>query len=116
MKETIKRPVRVAPASKPWEPLEFDEHDASSMKALAQGKADEAQQKRILGWILRATRVEEQSFVPGGDPHGRTDAFVEGKRAVGNQIWTLLKLDIVKWKEGQALRRRGEKETDSEQH
>ncbi len=94
--------------TKPWEPLDFDEHDISSMKALATGTANEGQQKRILNWILDACRLNEQSFVPGegGD---RTTAFIEGKRAVGNQIWTLIKIDVEKWKAAVALRRKGDR-------
>jgi hypothetical protein len=106
---------RGALTSKPWEPFEFDEHVLAAFQQLAQGRADDPQQKLCLSWMLRACRVEEQSFVPNGDPHGRIDAFVEGKRAVGNQIWTLLRTNITEYLEQKALRRRGETKSD-EQH
>jgi hypothetical protein len=93
--------------SRPWDPLDFDEHDVSSMKALATGTANEGQQKRALRWILDACRESEQSFVPGPDGD-RITAFVEGKRAVGNQIWTLIKLDVEAWKKRMALHRKGD--------
>jgi hypothetical protein len=99
--------IKIKKPTKPWEPLEFDEHDISSMKALASGTANEGQQKRALGWILEACRLNEQSFVPA-DLHGRTDAFVEGKRAVGNQIWTLIKVDAETWNKRMAVRRKGD--------
>ena len=86
---------------KPWEPASYDEHDISSIKALATGTANEGQQKRALAWILRAARTEEQSFIPPphGDPHGRLDAFVEGKRSVGASIWTLIRIDLERWRQ-----------------
>jgi len=103
----LKTPRPAPRASKPWEPYEFDEHDISSMKALATGTANEGQQKRALNWIFKACRLDEQSFVPGPDGD-RTSAFIEGKRSVGSQIWTLIRLDVEQWKRRRALHSRGE--------
>ena len=90
----MKAPILV----KPWEPATYDEHDISSVKALAAGTANEGQQKRALHWIINnAARTEEQSFY-AGEGGDRITAFVEGKRSVGSAIWTLIRIDLEGWR------------------
>lgn len=89
----------------PWEHTDWEEEDAFAFQALERGVASDGQQKRALAWILEATHLTEPSFVPlgkGGDPNGRVDAFIEGKRSIGRQIRNLLRLNIKAFREGQS--------------
>ncbi len=76
-----KRPV--------WAPTLWTDADAYAVKAWADGKATEDQQQRAFRWVLSAARVYDQSFVPGSPD---VSAFLEGHRAVGNQILKLRNL------------------------
>lgn len=75
-------------APQPWHPAPYDPdgYDTMAIKALAEGKASEGQQKRALDWILySACGMRQLSFRPGVDGE-RDTAFAEGKRFVGLQI------------------------------
>lgn len=92
----MRKPVR-----EPWHPAEWTDEDALAIKAVALGNASEGQQRTALDWILKAAMVGDQSFVPmpKGDPNGRIDAFLEGRRSVGNQILKLIKVKLEKLNE-----------------
>ena len=77
-------------------PIPWKKDDALAVRALMYGNASEGQQKRALDWILDAAMTEDQSFIPppDNDPNGRLDAFIEGKRSVGNQIKKLLYVNL----------------------
>lgn len=78
----------------PWEPLEIDEYEIRALKAVANGVASDAQQKRAIEVIVhKFAGTYDQSFRPGPDGHRATD-FAEGKRFVGNRIVHTLKRQV----------------------
>lgn len=70
--------------------------DTYAFQALEKGEATAEQQVRALNWIMGCTGVYTQSFRP--DCPDQT-AFAEGKRNIGLQIITLLKLNPGKLKD-----------------
>ena len=73
------RPVKVSFFDAPLRPVE-----ATALRNLSQGSADERLQRIAWEWILqRACRVNGSDFIPG-DPHG--SAFLQGRREVGRMI------------------------------
>lgn len=88
-----RKPVSAALAPAPW-----TEADAYALKALAAGKANEGQQRRVLDWIIhRAAKTYDVSFSPDSD---RETSFAEGRRFVGLQVVKLINLpaEIIKGK------------------
>ena len=70
----------------PWKPVTVELADTTALQALAEGKANEGQQKRALDWIIRAAAgAYDLSFRPGLDGD-RVTAFAEGRRFVGLSI------------------------------
>jgi hypothetical protein len=65
------------------------EHEIYALKALHDGKASESQQKAVLGWLIRATGVKADQFIPGQDD---TRCYLLGRRSIGLQI-----ADYVTW-------------------
>lgn len=90
----MKKPQQRPPA--PWEHAPWGNDDALAVQALEKGIASPAQQQRALNWIINASCLTEQSFIPmpKGDAYGRVDAFVEGKRQIGRQIRNLLRVNL----------------------
>ena len=73
------------------EPAKWDKPDAAALQALAAGTATAEQQQRALNWIIYdACGTYEMDYRP--DP--RDHAFISGKRRVGLQIVTLIKLKL----------------------
>lgn len=69
---------------RPHQPSPFEKADVHALKALASGKANEAQQKRALEWILtKACGVADTTHFP--DSQRDTD-FANGKRFVSLEI------------------------------
>jgi hypothetical protein len=78
----------------PWVPLDLTEYEIRSIKAVAAGHANDAQQQAAIKTILeKFCAVYDQSFRPGIDGHRATD-FAEGKRWVGNRILHTIKREI----------------------
>lgn len=75
---------------KPYHPPQWDDADAIAIQALANGNANEGQQKRALDWIInQCCRTYDQSY----HPDNPTDTvFAEGKRYVGNHIILMMKI------------------------
>jgi hypothetical protein len=68
----------------PWASTPFDLADAMSLKALAQGTANEDQQKRALSWVVnKLCRINRVAADPQSE---RATYFTEGKRYVGLHI------------------------------
>ena len=85
---TLKR-LNVPPVDAP---AAFDLHVAARIKALANGKATEAQQITAYNWIYReAGGIGAQSF-RANDPY--STAFMEGRRFVAAQIVALTAMSI----------------------
>ena len=81
---TKKRIMREAGAFAPYE-----EADAYAVQAVANGTANDHQQKRALDWIIReAALAYDNPFRAGGS--GQTE-FLCGQMFVGNQIIEILK-------------------------
>jgi hypothetical protein len=69
----------------PW-----DRADVVAIQALAQGRADEAQQKRALNWIIyKACDFDGISYRESE----RDTAFAEGKKFIVHQLNALLTID-----------------------
>ena len=73
------------------EPAKWDKADAAAVQALASGIATADQQQRALNWIIyEACGTYELDYRPDARDH----AFVSGKRRVGLQIISLIKLKL----------------------
>ena len=88
---TARKPVirQVVPA---WLPPHVTKAEASAIRALAKGEADEVQQKRALQWVVQyAAGIGDLCYRPGPDGDRET-AFAEGRRFVGLQITRLVNM------------------------
>lgn len=82
---------KVQPQPPAFFPAEWTTADVAAFQALAQGKADEAQQKRALNWILyEASNVYDLEY----RTESRDHAFCSGRRFVGLQVIKMLKLNL----------------------
>lgn len=82
------------PKKDPWLPPDHDESSIYAIRALANGTANDGQQKTAWAYLMYLTGAAEEfadlSYRPG--PEGRRDTdFAEGKRFVGLQIRKLLR-------------------------
>lgn len=84
---TVTQPRR-APKRQPWHPVDWAPPDAAALKALERGDAEPEQQKRALAWILSATQIRDEVFVPD---NARVTDYLLGRRSIGLQIAALLK-------------------------
>ena len=73
----------------PWKPADYDKADHLAVLALAEGRADDQQQRRAWAWILHAAGIGDLSFRPGGLEGQRETDFAEGKKWVGQQMLKL---------------------------
>jgi hypothetical protein len=76
------------PLPPPWLPVDYDVADVVAVQALAQGTADEHQQKRALRWI-----VEQACGTYDVGWHPEFPDFAAGKRSVGLQIVKLCRIN-----------------------
>lgn len=75
----------------PWKPMPWEPEDAWALRALQEGRATDAQQKRALAWIIAAARTYDQPY----RPTSATDtAFACGMQFVGQQIVKLLNVKL----------------------
>jgi hypothetical protein len=75
----------------PWD-WSQDLPGASAIQAVAEGRADEDQQRRAIKAIVEGVcQTYELSYSPDSE---RDSAFAEGKRFVGLQIAKLLRLNL----------------------
>lgn len=92
----IKRRPRVpkAPRLEPWIPADWEPEEAYAVQAVMHGRADEAQQKRAMRFIVeRVCATYDLSYRPTSD---RDTAFAEGKRHVGLQLVKFANLNIAR--------------------
>lgn len=81
------------PRDAAWMPPTYDYADVIALKALAEGNANEAQQKRALDWIITTCAgTYELSFRSDADGGERETAFAEGRRFAGMQIVKLVNM------------------------
>lgn len=78
----------------PWVPPTYTKNEVLALQALATGTANEDQQKIALNYIVeKLARTYDLSYCPG--PEGdRETAMAEGRRFVGLQLITLLKINV----------------------
>jgi hypothetical protein len=79
----------MAARRQPWHPAAFEAADADAVKALANGAADGVQQKRAFDWIMDASGVRNETFVPGADD---VRCYLLGRRSIGLMI-----AELVRW-------------------
>ena len=82
---------RTRPSMLPREehyPALYDSADATAFQSLANGTASSHQQQRVIEWLLYASGVDDEPYMPG-DTHATT--YKLGRRSVGTQVRKLLK-------------------------
>ena len=85
--------------SSPWIPPEVPLAVTLAIKGLANGTANDAQQKRALNWIVETLcGTYDLSYRPLSD---RDTAFAEGRRFVGLQLVKEIKINHTKLKESE---------------
>lgn len=85
---------RHIPPPPPNKPAAFEPADASALQALADGTANETQQKRALTWIINnASAAHGEHFYE----NDRLEAFALGRAYVGQQILGLLKINLTRF-------------------
>ena len=78
----------------PFIPPTYTDQIAIAIQMLAEGKANEGQQRMALDWIVNVLcGTYDLSYRPGVDGVRNTD-FAEGKRFVGLQIIKMTKIKI----------------------
>lgn len=78
------------PIGSPLQPADYEKADVIALQALAEGIANEGQQKRALDWIIKAAGTYDLVYRPGGQEGDRDTCFAGGKAFVGQQIVKLL--------------------------
>ena len=78
------------PKPLPWDPPNAGEQVVYAVRAFAQGKATDHQQRLLWEWLGYVTGTgdawSDLSFRPGGEEGRRHTDFAEGKRFVGLQL------------------------------
>lgn len=92
------------PDASPWRPFDWEPADVAAIQALARGDATPDQQKRALDWIITSAGTYDLSYRPNSD---RDTAFAEGKRHVGLQIVTKLKLNLAAIRQAKSTQETG---------
>lgn len=70
-----------------WHPVPFLPAEAYAAKAFDQGKATEHQQLLLRDWLIRASRMKDEIFVPEMDD---VRSYLLGRRSIGLQYGALL--------------------------
>lgn len=82
---------------KPNLPAPYDHDLVMAMRALADGKANDGQQKAALDWIItRASNLYDMSFRLPDEGGESATSFHEGRRFVGSQIVKMLTPEVLK--------------------
>lgn len=89
-----------------WKSAPFTLADAKALQALAQGIADEYQQKRALMWVVNnAAIINRSTYQPGGVESERDSNFAQGRRFVGLQVMRLITTNLEELKTDDAIQR-----------
>lgn len=75
------------PRREVWHPVLFTPAEAYAAKAIQQGKATPDQQTRFFDFLLRASRMRDEIFIPGQDD---VRTYLLGRRSIGLQLAELL--------------------------
>lgn len=92
------------PDASPWKPFDWEPADVAAIQALSRGEATPDQQKRALDWIITSAGTYDLSYRPSSD---RDTAFAEGRRFVGLQIVTKLKLNLAAIRQAKSTQETG---------
>jgi len=83
------------PKKHPWLPPDHDDATVYAVRALAEGLANDSQQKLAWRYLMYVTGASEEfadlSYRPDTEGGSRDTAFAEGKRFVGMMIRKLLR-------------------------
>lgn len=75
----------------PHKPSKPPAHVVESFQAIEAGNANDTQQKKALEWLLNdLCKTYDMSYRPGDQ---MATAFAEGRRAVGLEVVTMLKVN-----------------------
>lgn len=75
----------------PWDPCDTTKPEWHAIKAIYAGDASKEQMHTFLGWMAKATGINELEFRPDSE---RATTFASGKRFVGQQFFVLAKSSI----------------------
>lgn len=94
------RLAKERPLPPPWEiplaELNARTSELAALRAIAQGLADEHQQRRGFEFICRFLCAEKRrTFFPGGEDGRRASDFAEGRRFVATQLRRIVELEPV---------------------
>lgn len=77
-------------------PAPYEESTVMAIRALAEGKATEGQQKAALDWIItKACNLYDMSFRMPEDGGESATNFHEGRRFAGSQIVKMLTKEVL---------------------
>lgn len=76
-----------------WTPASFEVADVAAIQAIARGNATPDQQQRGIDWIIRKAAL---AYDLDYRTDSRDHAFASGRRFVGLEVITMLKLDVAK--------------------
>jgi len=86
------------PAKNPWHPPEYDEETVYAIRAVAEGIANDGQQKLFWRYLMYVTKASEEfadlSYRPDSEGGRRDTDFAEGKRFVGLMLRKLLRAEV----------------------
>lgn len=86
-----------------WKTVPFRISDAKAIQALANGQADEAQQKRAFKWIVsQAGMLNRSTYQPGGEAADRDSTFAQGRRFIAVQTMRLATTNLEDLKQDEA--------------
>ncbi len=89
----MKNPRAKSQPVHPWQLPAIADRDVFAVQALANGIANEAQQRHAFDYIVRVLcETDRMTFWPGGEDGKRATDFAEGKRWVGVQLRRIEKL------------------------
>lgn len=89
----MKSPRAKSQPDRPWQMPRVEDADIFAVQAIAQGIANEAQQKRAYDYVVRVLcEADRMTFWAGGEDGRRATDFAEGKRWVGLQLRRIEKL------------------------
>lgn len=84
---------KITLADAPHTPAAYEVADAAAVQALAEGVADEHQQRRALKWLIEQASITYEFHYYASE---RDTAFALGRAFVGQQIVKMLKLNVSK--------------------
>lgn len=92
-----KDPAKVLADNPAWLPPDFKLADVAAMQAVAIGKGDSDQQKRVMRYIVETLAgTYDPSYRPGAEEGRRETDFAEGRRFVGLRIVAMTRADLAK--------------------